>query len=273
MARKKSPEKPPNHERWLVSYGDFITLLFAVFVTLYAMSQTDKQKVAEVAASYRSAFGVSAGAGSNSMSIIQSNELKPIPALDVVPKPPSAKSTRNDKEDGGQNQEESDFARKPSLNIKEIQNIKKSIKVSLKPLQLGGDIAVVESARGLVIRLEENAFFESGSAVVKPASLPSLSKIARTILPYADQIRIEGHTDNMFFPTNSYTSNWELSLDRAANIMRLFLGKYDFSPANISIAGYGDYRPIASNDSDEGRKKNRRVDIVLLGMSSKKAMP
>lgn len=264
MARKKSPEKPPNHERWLVSYGDFITLLFAVFVTLYAMSQTDKKKVSEVAASYRSAFGISTTIA------LPSNEFVPIPSLEAVPKP-SAKP--NPSNEVIEHQKDPDSVRMLNLNIKEFQDIKKSIKISLKPLQLGGEIVVDESARGLVIRLEENSFFESGSAVVKPGSLPSLGKIARTILPYADQIRIEGHTDNTFVPANNYTSNWELSLDRAANIMRLFLGKYDFSPANLSIAGYGDYRPIASNESDEGRKKNRRVDIVLLGISSKKAMP
>lgn len=261
MARKKSPEKPPNHERWLVSYGDFITLLFAVFVTLYAMSQTDKKKVSEVAESYRSAFGIS------TMSALPSNNFVPIPNLEVMPKP---SVQPNSSKEIIENQKESDATRLLNLNIKEFQDIKKSIKTALKPLQLGGEVVVDESARGLVIRLEENMFFESGSAAVKRESLPLLSKIAIAILPYANQIKIEGHTDNSFIFTRHYKSNWELSLDRAASILRLFVGKYDFSPVNISIAGYGAYRPIASNDSVEGRKKNRRVDIVLLGISRKK---
>lgn len=264
MARKKTPEKPPNHERWLVSYGDFITLLFAVFVTLYAMSQVDKKKVEEVQQSYKSAFNLS-------KSKAMSAEFLPIPAVQVMPRPPI--NTRLINEEADHVRRETGIIKKLNLSVDELRDIKKSIVVSLKPLQLGGEIAVDESARGLVIRLEEDAFFEPDSTVVKSQSLSSVGKVARAILPYADQIRIEGHTDNSLLNRGSYKSNWEFSFDRAANIMKIFLGNFDFSPANIAIAGFGEYRPIASNDSHEGRKKNRRVDIVLLGLGDNKVLP
>lgn len=265
MARKKSPEKPPNHERWLVSYGDFITLLFAVFVTLYAMSQVDKKKVEEVAKSYQSAFNLS------KEKPLQSREVVPIPDLEVMPKPPIKSRLTN--EDIIRNEKEAGMIKKLNLSISEIRDIKKSIVLSLKPLQLGGEIVVDEGGRGLVIRLEEDAFFHQGSAAVKKEALVSLGKVARAILPYADQIRIEGHTDNSIQLQGGYKTNWELSLDRAANIMRIFLGNFDFSPGNISIAGYGELRPIASNGTHEGRKKNRRVDIVLLGITEHNPLP
>ena len=262
MARKKAPEKPANHERWLVSYGDFITLLFAVFVTLYAMSQTDKKKVEQVAASYRSAFGISAGSGSSSSNILNSSEIMPIPSLQIVPAPPKKEKH---KEDNEKNTDGSDSNKKPLTQGGDSQDIKKSIKISLKPLQLVGDVIVEESSRGLAIRLEEDIFFEPGSAVIKPEALPIIGKIAGAVSIITNQqIRIEGHTDNLPIATTRYSSNWELSLDRASNIMRIFLTKYDFSPVNISIAGYGQYRPLASNETEAGRKKNRRVDIVLL---------
>lgn len=213
MARKKSPEKPPNHERWLVSYGDFITLLFAVFVTLYAMSQVDKKKVEEVQQSYKSAFNMS-------KTKALSAEFLPIPAVQVMPRPPI--NTRMVNEEADTSRKETGMIKKLNLSVDEVRDIKKSILISLKPLQLGGEVAVDESARGLVIRMEEDAFFELDGSAVKQESLPSIGRIARAILPYADQIRIEGHTDNSILLKGRYKSNWELSLDRAANIMKIF---------------------------------------------------
>jgi chemotaxis protein MotB len=264
MAKKKAPEKAANHERWLVSYADFITLLFAVFVTLYAMSQTDKKKVDMVAASYRSAFGITAGAGSSGQNLLNSIEIKPIPSVEMVPSPPGGKSKQTPKE-ATENKEPSDLGKRTQINADEFLDIKKSIKISLKPVQLAGGVKVEESSKGLVIRLDEDILFDSGGTTIKPEALITIGKIAGAIYTVSNQqIRIEGHTDNTPAAANHNKSNWELSLDRAANILKIFLEKYDFSPANLSIAGYGQYRPIATNDTEAGRKRNRRIDIVLL---------
>ena len=271
MARKKSPEKPPNHERWLVSYGDFITLLFAVVVTLYAMSQTDKKKVDEVAASYRSAFGFTTGPGASNANILRSNELLSIPALDMTPK--QSGKVKRVEENPEKKETESVSGVVAETKPSEIQHIKKSLQVSLKPLQLAGDIAVEESSRGLVVRLDEDVVFDLGSANIRSEALPLLGKIARAIAPFNNQIRIEGHTDDTPVFINRYQSNTDLSIDRATSIWRVFVDHYDMSPAQISLAGYGQYRPIAGNDSEDGRKKNRRIDIVLLAIGSEKALP
>ena len=172
------------------------------------------------------------------------------------------------------NKESSDSGKGAQIRPGDFQDIKKAIKVSLKPLQLTGEITVEESSRGLAIRLQDEVFFESGSATIKPEALPLIGRIAGAISSYSNQqIRIEGHTDNVPVSTIRYKSNWELSLDRASNIMRIFLTNFDFSPVNISIAGYGQYRPIAGNDNEAGRKKNRRVDIVILeGKGDKPAL-
>ena len=126
MAKKKKPEKAANHERWLVSYADFITLLFAVFVTLYAMSQTDKKKVDMVAASYRSAFGITAGAGTSSSNILPSTEIKAIPSLEIVPAPPKNKRIQEDAEKG---KDASELGKKSQGRAGDFQEIKKMIKL------------------------------------------------------------------------------------------------------------------------------------------------
>jgi chemotaxis protein MotB len=266
MARKKAPEKPANHERWLVSYGDFITLLFAVFVTLYAMSQTDKKKVNEVAASYRSAFGVSSSSGAGSSSIMKGSDMKVVPISEVLSMP-----TSKSKQTAGPHENRS---QQPHVNIKELQDIKTMIAVLLKPLQAEGIVNVAESSSGLVIRLKEEDFFEEGSTVVKAGAIPVLGKIARAISSYSYQIRIEGHTDNLPVATDiSAKSNWEFSTERAVNILQIFLNFFNLAPEKISIAGYGQFHPIADNSTNEGRSKNRRVDIVLLGVKSEMILP
>lgn len=269
MARKKKPEKHANHERWLVSYADFITLLFAVFVTLYAMSQTDKQKVDQVAASYRSAFGISAGSGGKSPNILNSSEIMPLPSLEIMPPPPT--KIKRTQEDAEKNKGASESGKKSQISTGDFQDIKKSIKVALKSIQIVGEVTVEESSRGLAIRLQDEAIFEPGSATIKPEALPLIGKIAGALALVSNhQIRIEGHTDDTMVVSSRYQTNWELSLAQAASVMRIFLTHYDYSPVNISIAGYGQFRPIAGNDNEAGRKRNRRVDIILLEAKGEK---
>jgi chemotaxis protein MotB len=271
MARKKSPEKPANHERWLVSYGDFITLLFAVFVTLYAMSQTDKKKVEQVASSYRSAFGVTSGAASSDTNIMKSNELMSIPSLDAQSMQ-AAKAKRAAAKAEGK-RKAADLLKRTHAKAGEFQKIRTSIKVFLKHYRIEDEVTVENTSKGLVIRLEEASFFDPGSAEVKPEAYAILGRIASAISPYDNPIRVEGYTDDTPVTTNLYRSNWELSSSRAANIVHVFLDNYDILPENISIAGYGEYHPLADNSTEEGRKRNRRVDIVLLEANSEAGAP
>lgn len=260
MARKKAPEKPANHERWLVSYGDFITLLFAVFVTLYAMSQSDKQKVEEVAASYRSAFGISSGASASDTSVMKPGQIMSIP--NPNPQSPSAKP-------GGANVAER--AKKSRATAGEMRKIKTSIKSVATQYKLDSDTAVEETRTGLVIRLKEAGFFEPGSAELRAAAYPVLSRIATALEPYSNLIRVEGYTDDTPISTSRYRSNWELSTSRAVSIVHVFLNNSGIYPENVAAVGYGEFHPLASNATDEGRQKNRRVDIVVLGVEGEGA--
>jgi len=258
MARKKEPEKAANHERWLVSYADFITLLFAVFVTLYAMSQTDKQKVEQVAASYRSAFGVTSGSSSGKPSIMKKTDLMPIPSMKpAIKNPEKPKKTA---EDG---------TVKIQATKKEFKEILVSIEKFLATQNALDKVNVEITRRGLVVSLKEAGFFDSGSAAVKPASFGIITKIAEALLPYSNPISFEGHTDNIpILRSQTFPSNWELSTARATNLAHFFLDRHGFTPQKISVTGYGEFRPVADNNSEAGRKQNRRVDIVLMGSSS-----
>ena len=119
-----------------------------------------------------------------------------------------------------------------------------------------------------MVSLKEAGFFDSGSAAVNPASFGLVAKIAESLLPYSNPISFEGHTDNIPMRSSAFPSNWELSTARATNLAHFFLDRHGFTPQKISITGYGEYRPVADNNSDAGRKQNRRVDIVLMGSSS-----
>lgn len=254
MARKKEPEKAANHERWLVSYADFITLLFAVFVTLYAMSQTDKKKVEQVAASYRSAFGITGMASAGKPSVTPKVDVAPIPTVKPQAQAPSV--PKASKSSSG----------KTRATHKEFKQMLVSIEKTLLERKAGELVQVTVTPRGLVISLKEAGFFDSGSAAIKPEAFPLLAEIAKVLAPFDNPLSFEGHTDDKPIRSLLFPSNWELSSTRATNIAHHFIDHHAFNPHLISVTGYGEYRPVASNSTDEGRKQNRRVDIVMVGV-------
>ena len=251
MARKKAHEKEANHERWLVSYADFITLLFAVFVTLYAMSQTDKKKVEEVMASMSSSFGFKSSPASKP-SVIEMGAVNLIPSLTKAPQAP-----RRGKSRAGE---------------KDFRETKASIDAYLLKSGAQDKLSVSITQRGMVVSLKESGFFDSGSATIKRAAYPLLNDVMESLSTYSNDIRVEGHTDNRPISSTAFPSNWELSTTRATNVLQ-YMTKQDFEPSQLSAAGYGEYRPVASNDTDDGRQKNRRVDIVLLSEQSESMEP
>jgi len=255
MARKKEPEKPANHERWLVSYGDLLTLLFAVFVTLYSMSQSDKKKTEEVAESYRKAFGVTKGTPTGKPSIINQAEIISIPTISPEHNDQSNTKTK-------------DISGKSKASHKEFKDILINIEKFLITKNASDRVNIEITQYGLVISLNETGFFDSGSATIKPQSYEILSKIAESISCYSNNISLEGHTDNVPIRSKIFQSNWELSTARATNIAHLFIEQYDFPPQKITVMGHSEFRPIADNNTEEGRRRNRRVDIVLIGEST-----
>jgi chemotaxis protein MotB len=263
--RRKKPEKAPNHERWLVSYADFITLLFAVFVTLFAMSQTDKRKVEEVIASLRESFGYTKSSIANKANLTDSTDLRAIPSLrpDTVNMGPVQPQLKFDKTGKDQkNAEDKDF-----------KSVKASLEAYLIKNGLQDKVKMDIDRRGLVISLKEAGFFDSGSAYIKISSYPVLGKVAESLSQYNNPIRVEGHTDNVPINSHEFKSNWELSTARATNILHHFINFYKFDPAKISATGYGEFRPVEDNGTAEGRAKNRRVNIVMLSGEGGKGEP
>ena len=248
MSRKKKHEHV-NHERWLVSYADFITLLFAFFVVLFASSQADKKKQAQLGEAIETAF--------SQMGVFQQHSAAP-------PLEPQALAGATVS------------ANPLSISIKasattsagplsaQMHAVHQSILQMLKPQLGNGAVEMHESEEGLVISLREAGFFDSGSADVRAATLPVVAGIAHELASSPFAIRIEGHTDNVPIHTARFRSNWELSASRAATVTRIFLDDAATNPAGISAAGYAEYHPIADNSTAEGRAKNRRVDIIVL---------
>lgn len=261
MAKKKKHEKEPNHERWLVSYADFITLLFAVFTTLYAMSQTDKKKVEEVVASLRASFGYSNVGAAATPSVLDQADLRIIPSIKPEALTPGRKAETGNLR-GKSRAEERDF-----------KSIKANIEAYLVKSGAQSKVTVDITKRGLVVSLKEAGFFDSGSGTIKQSSLPLLEKVAESLSPYSNGLRVEGHTDTDPISTSTYKSNWELSTARATNIVHQLITYYKFPPETVSAVGYGEYRPVAENTTPEGKQKNRRVDLVLLNEQTEKAEP
>jgi chemotaxis protein MotB len=247
MSKKKHPEHV-NHERWLVSYADFITLLFAFFVVLFASGQTDKRKQVRLAEAMQSAFqhdGIfdphSKTPPLSDLSSANDNaSAKPI-ALPL----PTAFDTSPE-----------------NLPFTEAR-IQKVAEHEATLYRLPADsITLRPTLEGLVVSLREAGFFASGSADVRPSSVDALRVLAAA-LPH-QAMRVEGHTDNVPIHTVAFATNWELSTARAATITRLLLDAGSAEPTGISAAGYAEYHPIATNATEVGRAQNRRVDIVLL---------
>lgn len=261
MARKKKHEKEANHERWLVSYADFITLLFAVFVTLYAMSQSDKKKVEEVVASIRESFGYGKAPLGGKPAVIDGGNISIIPTLRPQATPPTRRQAKDTAKGRVHAQE------------KDLLAVKASIETYLLKKGSQSKVSLEMGKRGLTVSLKEAGFFDSGSDVVKQESMELLAMIAESLSHYTNPYRIEGHTDNVPIRSGRYQSNWELSTSRATNIVQYLVGAYDYEPERMSAAGYGEFRPVADNSTAEGRAKNRRVDIVLLSGGSEAMEP
>jgi chemotaxis protein MotB len=240
-----------SHERWLVSYADFITLLFAFFVVLFATAEADKNKQAEFSQSIDEAFralGIFPGASRQhaSANFASNATEKPVVPMNIV-----------------MGEDLLDPARVKS----DLENIGRELQQTLSSEVAKHTVSIQMGRDGLVISLREAGFFASGSAAPKSDTLHTLQTIAAALSRTSYDLRVEGHTDNVPIHNPQFDSNWELSTARATNIARLLLGTNAIRADRLSAAGYAEYHPIAPNDSLEGRAKNRRVDLIILPRS------
>jgi chemotaxis protein MotB len=258
MSRRKRAHGHANHERWLVSYADFITLLFAFFVVLYSSAQVDQRKVGKLALSIQVAFQeLGVFPASNTKTPLDFSEPMPFSTVQAIE---NAKRNTDlgriaspPQDDPGALSEEANLT---TLQVELEQALAREIGMYT--------VAVHRESEGLVISLREFGFFESGSAALRPSALPAVDRIASILSVRTCGLRIEGHTDNIPIHTAQMASNWELSTARSTELVRLLITRYGFAPDRLSAAGFAQYHPIASNSTTQGRAQNRRVDIVIL---------
>jgi len=253
MARKKKVEQAPNHERWLVSYADFITLLFAFFTSMYAISTVDARKAGKMVFSTRAAFNVdffpsdkTVLGGSSSQSLAPAQPHNKL----VTHAPPPRSMIRP-------------LAQRHRSSSKKLQDLAKRLQNTIVAQKLTDEIRIGVKHRGLVISLAAAAFFEPGTAEVKSASLPILDRVIDILVQSHYPLRVEGHTDNQPIHSKRFHSNWELSTARAVSVITYMIEEYAYPPDLLSAAGYASYRPDDTNDTPEGRAHNRRVDLIL----------
>jgi chemotaxis protein MotB len=234
------------HDRWLVSYADFITLLFAFFVVLYAFARADEKKKAQVPEAIDSAFkalGVFPDYSFKAHKSGAASGKDAAPAADLVM---------------------TEQALTPSVVGDDLNRIRRDLEQRLQPQVAQHTIVIKMGRDGLVISLREAGFFDSGSALPRPEAIPALRRIAASLQGSPYDLRVEGHTDNIPIHTAQFASNWELSSARASSIARLLLAIGAMPAKRLSAAGYAEFHPVDTNDTAQGRANNRRVDLIIL---------
>jgi chemotaxis protein MotB len=228
MSKKRHEEEHAgNHERWLLTYADLITLLMIFFVVMYSMSQVDKAKFESVAAQ----LSIVMGGGS----IVSQADSGSKGILEDMPAPSES----------------------------EMDVAQEKLEEYIQENGLGQMARVYRDERGMIVSLNEGLLFDSGSAGLDKDSQAVLSKIANAIKGLPNYVRVEGFTDNVPIKTSQFASNWELASQRAINVSKLMIDS-GLIPERLSTVSYGEYRPMFANDSDENKRRNRRVDIIVI---------
>jgi len=227
---------PPSHERWLVSYADFITLMFAFFTVLYASSTVDARKLATVVESMQHVF-VGHGAPPPSAP----------PAEQHLAPPP---------------------LEPPGVDLALVQE---ALHRDLASEILEGRVALEPDARGLVVSIQESGSFTIGSADLPPAAQVLIAHVADRLRNIPNALRVEGHTDDVPIQTSKFASNWELSTARATRVVDYLIHAANIDPSRLSAAGYSQFHPLVANDSEGNRARNRRTDIVILNTATRRA--
>jgi chemotaxis protein MotB len=251
VSRKRNNHHEEEHpdESWLLPYSDLMTLLLALFIVLYAASSANISKFDELSRAFKTAFSSGLGVLDNS-TILETNSAAKRTTENQTRKSSNGKTARE------------------NLQQQEQQNLellKKQLDQYIKTNGLSSQLNTLLNQSELLITIRDNALFTSGSAKLKPDSEKLGAAIGHMLQSYPDyEILVTGHTDNEPINTAEFPSNWELSSKRAINFMKVLLANPAFDPRRFSATGYGEFRPLESNDTDAGRAKNRRVEVSIL---------
>ena len=314
MARKPIKEEIDSHDRWLISYADFITLMFALFVVLYAMSSVQEMKFQQLSKSLGSALGNN---NSPTQKLITPDSLatavaEPIPVVPDVPAPlittaekpieapieaapspaplvtteqtvmppePALKTADQPTATALPVEEEPVLSPEDKLHQLQIQHerlamteIANELQQRLSTLVSQGKVRVTQSNWGISVEINASILFAPAEAKLNPNSIDILQSIAEVLKNDSQLIHVEGHTDDKVINTNQFPSNWELSAARAGSVIRLFIHTGIEAKRLVAI-GYADNKPLAPNDSAEGRLRNRRVQLMIMANSTQELMP
>lgn len=228
--RQSHEEHAGNHERWLLTYADMITLLMIFFIIMYSMSIVDAKKFASLAQSLN-------GVLDSGNSIMKDS-------TGIVPDAPPMQTYK-------------------SVESQQLDDVVEKVSSLIKDSELGAELSVVKASTGITIRVKDNLLFDSGSARIRPESFQTLDTIVALISKLNNRIRIEGYTDNVPISSVEFHSNWELASQRAINVATFF-ASHGVAPERLSAESFGEFRPLVPNTDSESRKKNRRVDIVII---------
>jgi chemotaxis protein MotB len=252
--RRRNRATHPNHDRWLVSYADFVTLLFAFFVVMFASSQ--KNVAQQVSASVRAAL-----AQGELVTVIANALGHPKSEVNRLPNPPLMHEPAQQPAPVPGN--------RPADLTASLVKLQQALDLELK----SGKVKVWMDARGVTISLREAAFFDSGDAKVDLSSLPILEKIAAVVRELPNSVRLEGHTDSKPIHNSRFRGNWELSSARAIAMLELLRDRFEIATGRMAVAGYAENVPADTNETEEGRAHNRRVDLVILSAEGMKSEP
>jgi chemotaxis protein MotB len=238
--RRRVQDEGPSHERWLVSYADFITLLFAFFVVMYAISTLNEGKYRVLGDSLVYAFRHDRVVSPASHGAIPSTaSLAPVRVA-----PNAVEQLRRQRE-------------------QKLVGVADKIRTALEPLVETGQVRMKPSARGLVVEINASVLFAPAQAALRPESVQALQAVAQVLTEVDNAVHVEGHTDTLPIASVQYPSNWELASARASSVVRLF-AVGGVTPQRLSAIGYADNRPVDSNETAEGRARNRRVTLLIL---------
>lgn len=284
MARKRRHVEHENHERWLVSYADFITLLFAFFVVMYSISSVNDGKYRVLSETLTDAFLTSA----QSIDPIQVGEKVrttiPVAGEYAAPEPGTLESSDSEdpmdtideevydtkgKQEADATGKQGDSGDGKAQAKQNLDVTEANLKSTLTPFIADDLVSVTQTERGIEVEMKSKMLFTSGSARLSRTAIKLLRDVAGILKPLPNQIFVEGHTDNVPIRTILFPSNWELSAARAASVVHL-LGRFKVDPDRMAAIGYGEHRPTASNANDSGRQKNRRVALIIKTLSSER---
>ena len=252
MARQRRQKEGDEHEntnRWLVSYADFITLMFAFFVVMYAISSINEGKYRVLTDSLVKTFKQQERSDKPIQIGKEPTVLKVDPQLRLPPK---------------KNAEGADDKEEKEKKKKQMAKIADRVIKNLQPLMDKDLIKVEHNEYWVQIEINTSILFDTGSATLENDGEEPLQSLAKVLKELPNPIHVEGHTDDRPIKTARFPSNWELSAARAASVVHLFM-RNGVAPERLSAIGYAEFKPVSSNKTRKGRRENRRVVVVILG--------